>query len=229
MGSWLRFFWVVLVVVLGCDGDDDGGAEDGGAAGTSGAGASGAGAGGSAGDPGPVIVPPGSLDSGADPVPVEPVSDAGDAGGAIDAGMPDAAAAPTGPLCDDSEMPCGEDCILRIEPTLDDLQKRIFGVSCGLSTSCHSGSSAKEGLDLSTAAATFSFVGEPSTQMPSAELFDESSPEDSYVLRKLRGMRIADESSTGVKATQMPPPPSTPLCAEKIDMIEAWVRAGAPR
>ena len=176
---------------------------------------------------GPVTTPPEDAGSDATPPPVT-----ADAGG-HDAGVGDAAsavdAAPARPSCGADEMPCGDECIPVIEPKLAAIESRIFAVSCGLSTSCHRPPSAKEGLDLSTADSTFSFVDQPASQMPSAKLFDTGSPEDSYVLRKLRGMRIAEKATTGVAATQMPPPPSTPLCAEKIDVIEAWVRAGASR
>jgi hypothetical protein len=222
----LRFLCVVLAVMLGCGGDDDGSAEGGGGGG-GGAGTSGAGAGGSAGTD--VVTPPAPIDSGAEPV-ESPMGGAGGVdAGAIDAGTPDAAVVPMGRHCPDGEMPCDRDCIPVIEPTLEDLQKRVFGGSCGLSSSCHMGVSPKEGLDLSSAASTFSFVDEDSAQMPSAKLFDTKSPEDSYVLRKLRGMKIAEKASTGRLSTQMPPPPSAPLCEEKIKIIEDWVRAGAER
>ncbi len=226
----LRFFWVVLAVMLGCgcsggdDGSAEGGGGGGGGAGTSGAGA---GSGGSAGTD--AVTPPAPIDSGADVV-EPPMGGAGGAdAGAIDAGAPDAAVVPTGRHCPEGEMPCDRDCIPVIEPTLEDLQKRVFGGSCGLSSSCHMGVSPKEGLDLSSADSTFSFVDEDSAQMPDAKLFDTKSPEDSYVLRKLRGLNIAEKASTGRLSTQMPPPPSAPLCEEKIKIIEDWVRAGAER
>jgi hypothetical protein len=154
-----------------------------------------------------------------------PVED--DGGFVPDARAPDAAPPP--PSCDDGEMPCGEECIDVIEPRLFDLTNRVFSRSCGLAASCHMGVSAKEDLDLSSEDAVLAAVDRASKQVPSAKLFDTASPEDSYVLRKLRGVDIAAMSSTGTATTQMPPPPSTPLCEEKIELIEAWVRAGAPR
>jgi len=224
----LLLLWVALGT--GC-GDDDGAApsgEDGGShepdephevqkdAGGSGPGAPGdlvdSGAGGAPTDAGPS--------------PMQNV-DAGPA--LVDSGTEDPSKAPRGPSCHDDEMPCGDRCIPAIEPTLEDLELRIFSRSCALSASCHTGVSPKEGMDLTDADAIFSHVDQPSAQMPSAKLFDTDSPEDSYVLRKLRGMNIAAKSSTGGAATQMPPPPSTPLCEEQIQVIEEWVRAGATR
>jgi hypothetical protein len=224
----LRVGWLVLAAVIGCGGDDDGSAEAGGSAGTSGASA-GAGAGGSGGTgEAPAVAPSDPPDSGAGMDPMgTPVIGQPDAGGPIDSGMPDAAPILTGPRCDDDEMACGDDCIAIIEPTLVDLQKRIFGGSCGLSSSCHMGVSPKEGLDLSTATSTLEYVDEESSQMPGAKIFDTESPEDSYLLRKLRGMDIAEKASSGRSSTQMPPPPSMTLCDEKIQVIEEWIRAGA--
>jgi hypothetical protein len=224
----LRLGWLVLpiAIAVGCDGGGEGSTEGGGgSAGTLGAAA---GAGGSAGAGEPPVAPPEPPDSGAGGAPAETAgTGALDAGGPLDAGMADAAPPSTGPRCDDDEMPCGEDCIPSIEPTLDDLQKRIFSGSCGLSSSCHMGVSPKEGLDLSSTTATLEYVDEASAQMPSAKIIDTDSPEDSYLLRKLRGMDIAEKASTGRASTQMPPPPSMPLCEEKLEVIEAWIRAGA--
>jgi hypothetical protein len=63
--------------------------------------------------------------------------------------------------------------------------------------------------------------------MPALSIIEAGKPEDSYIINKLRGMNIAEEGSTGVTATQMPPPPSSPLCEEKIALIEEWIANGA--
>ena len=217
----------VLVMLVGCKSSDDSPSSSGGAGSSSVAGSSGAGAGGSGGTPAASPPDDPAYAGGMPPVKAPEPPPIEDAGGASDAQVVDAA--PPAPSCAEGEMACDGDCIPVIEPVLEDLQKRIFSRSCGLAASCHMGVSPKEGLDLSSADATFGFVDEPSMQMPSAKLFDTDSPERSYLLRKLRGVEIADQASTGVASTQMPPPPTSPLCAAKIDAIEAWVKDGAKR
>lgn len=149
----------------------------------------------------------------------------------VDATIEDAGAdaMPPGLICDDGEMPCDGSCVTAVEPTLDSIESRIFSKSCALSASCHTGISPKEGLDLTTADSAFAYVDQPATQMPSAKIFDTAAPADSYLLRKLRGTNIASMSSTGSATTQMPPPPTAPLCEEKIAVIEEWIAAGAER
>ena len=144
--------------------------------------------------------------------------------GSTDAGTD---AGPPPLKCSDGEMPCDDDCIDEIAPTLEQVHQRIFARSCALSTSCHTGSAAKEGLDLGTVESTLTFVGQESAQQPSLSIIEAGQPGESYLVKKLRGTDIAEKSSTGAAATQMPPPPSRPLCDAKIDVIEAWIAAGA--
>lgn len=154
--------------------------------------------------------------------------DAGTDAAAPDGGSDSGPVEPAPPACPPGKMHCGEDCITAVEPTLDEIHDRIVIRSC-VFDSCHGGPAPKEGFDLNTADSMFESVGKASSQMPSLSLFEPGKPDESYVIRKLRGMGFAAMSSTGGKATRMPPPPQPELCDGKIEVIEAWIRAGAER
>lgn len=143
--------------------------------------------------------------------------------GLTDAGRGDGApadAAPPPPSCAEGEMPCGEDCIRAIPSTLAWIHARIFSGSCAVSTECHASPGA-QGLDLLTPASVLTFVGKASTQRPELSIIEADKPEKSYLIHKLRGRSIASLSA------RMPRPPNAPLCDAKIDVIEAWIAAGA--
>lgn len=155
-------------------------------------------------------------DAGADPN-TAPTHDAGS-----DAGH-------TRPKCASGQMPCNGRCVTVIAPTLDDIHARIIAGTCALASSCHTGVSPKEGLDLTSADSMFRYVGMASKQFPTLSIIEAGNPHNSYLIHKLRGMGLAATASSGVPATQMPPPPTTPLCDERIQVIETWIRNGALR
>ena len=209
-------FFVVLA--FGC-GDSDGGGDNAGNGGGGGAGgASDNVTGGTKADP-----PASGKDAGPDPDEDSGAPSAGD----VDASADASDSVPPPPECDEGDMPCGQECIPEIPPTLGWIHLRILSRSCALSASCHTGAAPKEGFDMSTVESTLEAVGRASAQMPTRSIIEAGKPEDSYILNKLRGMGIADKSSTGVAATQMPPPPSVPLCDAKIALIEEWIANGA--
>jgi hypothetical protein len=103
-----------------------------------------------------------------------PVDDVGvpDAGTptSLDAGMQDAGAEPAsdaGSVCETGKMMCDGDCIDEIAPIASALHGKLFLRSCALSSSCHAGSSPKEGLKLESLDDVFSTaVDQDSAQMP---------------------------------------------------------------
>jgi Planctomycete cytochrome C len=165
---------------------------------------------------------------------------------AQDASMPDAAqgdAAPAAPAQPDGSVPSsiaqdagaqvaamqdasaaadgGASCTDMPQPTAAAMEV-VFQRSCGLSQSCHAGSTPQLGLDLSSLDGVFrTAVGKPSKAAPSEMLIVAGNPDRSYLLKKIRG-------AAGV-GTPMPPPPAAALCAARVQALEAWIRAGALR
>jgi len=131
-------------------------------------------------------------------------------------------------MCPTGKMHCGKSCVTAIEPTFDEIYDRILVRSC-VFASCHGGGSPKEGFDLRDVDTAFGFVGKPAKQMPELSMIEPGAPQNSYIIRKLRGMDFAPKSSTGGKTTVMPPPPQEVLCDGRIEVIETWIRDGAKR
>jgi hypothetical protein len=135
-----------------------------------------------------------------------------------------------GTACPEQQVSCDGTCIDPIVPRADVLQQRVFARSCALSSSCHSGAAAPEELRLGSVDDLFATaVGESSRQAPTWLLIEPGQPQDSYLIRKLRNVELAAQSSSGAPSTSMPPPPNAALCEPKIRAIEAWILMGAPR
>ncbi len=132
--------------------------------------------------------------------------------------------------CPQPQISCDGSCIDPIAARAEVIQERVFARSCALSSSCHAGASAQENLRLDSLDATFATaVGVPSQQVSTSLLIEPGAPQDSYLIRKLRNMALAEQASSGAPSTAMPPPPNAALCEPKIQAIEAWIRMGAPR
>ncbi len=104
----------------------------------------------------------------------------------------------------------------RTEATLAEVSE-VFAVSCVLS-GCHSSGAPAAGLSLEGDFAD-DIVGVDSGQRPDFKLVDPGNPAGSYLLIKVRG---DDE----IVSQQMPP--GSPLSAEQVEIIRAWIAAGAP-
>jgi hypothetical protein len=102
--------------------------------------------------------------------------------------------------------------------TYDSIESNVFAVSCALS-GCHSGPAPTGGLDLSPGQAYGNLVDQRSSQRPDLDRVEPGRPQDSYLVRKLRG----EGSVTRMPFQRDPLPDST------IGLIEAWISAGAPR
>jgi hypothetical protein len=133
-----------------------------------------------------------------------------DAGPALDAGSG----------CPLGQVLCGR-CMAAFVPSGAEIQLRIFSRSCALSSACHAGNAAQAGLSLASIEEVLrTAVGQRSKQQPARMLIAPGDPAASYLIDKLRGHQAAPTS-------RMPPPPSEPLCAAKIEALEAWIAAGA--
>lgn len=104
--------------------------------------------------------------------------------------------------------------------TLAQLQSTIFTPIC---SGCHTGGGATlpSSMNLSNATASHAaLVGVASTEQPAVQRVSAGDPDASYVVRKLEG-------TPGITGSRMPLN-GTPLSAELIADVRAWITAGAP-
>lgn len=103
-------------------------------------------------------------------------------------------------------------------PTLAQLSREIFTPKCAIS-GCHSGAGAAAGMSLAAGRIAGQLIGvvSPTSGM---KRVDPGNPEGSYLLKKLRG-------DAGISGDQMPLG-DVPLSAAQIELVRAWIAAGAP-
>lgn len=99
--------------------------------------------------------------------------------------------------------------------TFSEINTSVFQASCAFS-GCHASNSRQAGLDLSSSNAYGNLVGVASTQNPGMKRVDPGNSANSYILKKLKG-----DGTTRMPLRQ------AALSQEKIDMITAWIDAGA--
>ncbi|MCB9057722.1 MAG: hypothetical protein H6627_04095 [Calditrichae bacterium] len=102
-----------------------------------------------------------------------------------------------------------------IAPTFSEINTNVFQASCAFS-GCHANNSRQAGLDLSSSNSYNSLVGVTSTQNPGLKRVDPGNSAGSYLLKKLKG-----DGTTRMPLRQ------AALSQDKIDMITAWIDAGA--
>jgi hypothetical protein len=103
-----------------------------------------------------------------------------------------------------------------LQPTLASIQQNVFTPVC---TACHAGGTAPEGLRLDAGSSAAALIGVPSNQAPSVLRVAPGDPDASYLIRKLEGSAVA-----GARM-----PLGGPFLDEAtIDVIRAWINAGAP-
>lgn len=102
--------------------------------------------------------------------------------------------------------------------TFTAIQDQVFTPSCALA-GCHDASSAREGLVLEAGMAYSNLVNVPSNQSPIRLRVDPGNPDDSYLIKKLRG-------SSDISGVRMPSG-APALSDSQLAGIEAWIRSGA--
>lgn len=102
-----------------------------------------------------------------------------------------------------------------LAPTLASIQANVFDAHC---IQCHAGAAAPVGLRLTEGNSFAALVGAPSGQFPGALRVKAFDPDASYLIRKLEGRDIV-----GDRMPQSLPP----LDQATIDVIRAWIAAGA--
>ena len=121
--------------------------------------------------------------------------------------------------CESGQVDCDGTCIPAIAATAASVHAEVIAKGCTFG-SCHSGSAPRAGLDLTTIEKLTATVGKGSSQ-GKGPLVTAGDPAKSYLLLKMKGEDLASGT------TQMPP--SGKLCQAKIDALQAWITAGAPK
>ncbi len=106
------------------------------------------------------------------------------------------------------------------EVTLPDVQP-IFTGNC-LFSGCHAGSSPEEGMSLGEGQTFSQVVNVAARQLPSMNRVTPNQPDNSYLVHKVQGTHLA----AGGSGSRMPLNRS-PLSQSDIDLIRAWIQAGA--
>ena len=105
------------------------------------------------------------------------------------------------------------------EATLSSLSNDFFAPTCSRG-GCHDSGTARAGLILTPAQAHANLVGVPSSQQPQLNRVTPNDPENSYLVKKLRG----DGDIQGGRMPQGGPF----LSADEIDRFVRWIQNGAP-
>ncbi len=108
------------------------------------------------------------------------------------------------------------------EVTLRDVQP-IFSGYC-LFSGCHAGSSPEEGMSLGEGQTFSQVVNVAARQLPSINRVTPNQPDNSYLVHKVQGTHL--DVDVGGSGSRMPLGRS-PLSQSDIDLIRAWIQAGA--
>jgi hypothetical protein len=126
------------------------------------------------------------------------------------------ACAGSGEGLDEFGNPLGEGGGGELQPTFSSIQANIFTPIC---TQCHAGASAPLSFSLQAGFSYDHLVGVPSIEVPELLRVDPGQPDDSYLVMKIEG-------APGITGGRMPLGLS-PLSAEQIAAIRAWIADGA--
>jgi hypothetical protein len=97
----------------------------------------------------------------------------------------------------------------------------IFTQNCAFAGGCHAGTSPAQGMNLSAGLAYANIVDVPANEAPLRRI-RPSRPDSSYMVHKLQGT----QATVGGSGGQMPLG-GTPLTADLIARLRAWVALGA--
>lgn len=107
------------------------------------------------------------------------------------------------------------------EVTLSGDVQPIFTGNCALS-GCHAESSPQEGMSLGAGQTFSNVVNVAARQLPSMNRVTPNQPDNSYLVHKVQDTHMA----AGGSGDRMPQGRS-PLSQSDIDLIRAWIQAGA--
>lgn len=106
---------------------------------------------------------------------------------------------------------------IALADNFNSIQANIFTPSCAVS-GCHSGTAPQAGMSLESGKSFVSIVNQASTEVPSLLRIEPGNSDDSYLLRKLRGI-----ASVGAQM----PRNAAPLTSAKIEALRSWIDKGA--
>jgi hypothetical protein len=107
------------------------------------------------------------------------------------------------------------------EVTLSRDVQPIFTGNCAFS-GCHAGSSPEQGMSLGAGRAFSSVVNVAARELPNMNRVTPNQPGNSYLVHKVQGTHM----DAGGSGNRMPLGRS-PLSQSDIDLIRAWIQAGA--
>jgi hypothetical protein len=106
------------------------------------------------------------------------------------------------------------------QPVLSDIQAKIFTPSCAAFSSCHNPGGQAAKCDLTVGRSWAELVNQPSHENPVHTLVIPGDPENSFLVKKLRGELGPDDGD--------PMPLRNPSLSEaQIQAIETWIAGGA--
>ena len=97
----------------------------------------------------------------------------------------------------------------------------ILSNNCAFS-GCHAGTSPAQGMNLGAGQTFGNVVNVAARQLPGMNRVTPNQPDNSYLVHKIQGTHLAQ----GGGGSRMPLGRS-PLSQDEIDLIRAWVQAGA--
>ena len=107
------------------------------------------------------------------------------------------------------------------EVTLSGDVQPIFTDNC-LFSGCHAGSDPAQGMNLGAGQAFSSVVNVAARELPSMNRVTPNQPNSSYLFHKVQGTHL-DVNGSGDRMPQG----RSPLSQSDIDLIRAWIQAGA--
>lgn len=111
-----------------------------------------------------------------------------------------------------------------LEPTLTNVENRVFALSCSNFSGCHSGANPPKGLDL-TGETHAKIVDVDSVEKPGTKLVAPGDPDASFLMDKILGKNLPEGPASEQRWTRMPP--TGALEEERIDLVRRWIAAGA--
>ncbi len=109
------------------------------------------------------------------------------------------------------------------EVTLSQDVQPIFTGNCVFS-GCHTGSAPQEGMSLGEGQTFSNVVNVAARQLPGMSRVTPNQPDNSYLVHKVQGTHL--DVGVGGSGSRMPLNRS-PLSQSDIDLIRAWIQAGA--
>jgi hypothetical protein len=108
------------------------------------------------------------------------------------------------------------------EPRLTSDVQPILTANCAF-PGCHAGNDPQKGMHLGPGQTYSNVVNVASQELPSMNRVTRNQPDNSYLVHKVQGTHLG----VGGNGSRMPLGRS-PLSQDEIDIIRAWVAAGAP-